>query len=53
MLTLLEGTWQNIQNTSTQVCEIAHATSGRMDKVEQQMEFICSHKKEEADRPVG
>ena len=41
-LTLLEGTSRNIQNIDTQVPKITQAMSGRMDKVEQQMEPIHS-----------
>ena len=46
---LLEGTLQNIQNTNTQVREIAQAMSERVDKVEEKMESIRSDQKEEAD----
>ena len=51
-LTLIEGTSQNVQNTSSQVREIAQAMSKRVDKVEQQMESVCSSQKEEADQVV-
>ena len=36
-----------------QVREMAQATSGQMDKVEQQLEFVCSDYKEEAELVVG
>ena len=49
---LLEGTSQNIQNTSTQVREIAQAMSERVDKVEQKMKSVRSSQKEVVDQAV-
>ena len=48
-LMLLDGTSQNIQNTSIQVHEVAQAMSERVDKVEQEMESVCFGQKEEVD----
>ena len=39
-----------MQNTCTQVCKIAQAMLGRMDKVDQQ--FVVSDQKEEAERAM-
>ena len=44
---------ETMQNTFTQVHEIAQAMSGWMDKVDQHLEYVCSDQKEEADLAVG
>ena len=44
---------QHIQNTDSEVRDIAQAMSERVDKGEQKMETVRSDQKEEADRAVG
>ena len=49
-LTLLEARMATIQNTCTQVRETTQVMSGWMDKVAQQLVFVRSDQKQEADR---